>query len=85
MAYNLDGGHSSSLVFMGLELSLVSTRSNWKYNNIRGLSDVVMFLEIDQSILDAREEARLNSLEQANGVNGEEGTSANGQPAQNGG
>jgi len=85
VAYNLDGGHSSSLVFMGRELSLVSTRSNWKYNNIRGLSDVVMFLEIDQSILDAREEARLNSLEQANGVNGEEGTSANGQPAQNGG
>ena len=73
MAYNLDGGHSSSLVFMGRELSLVSTRSNWKYNNIRGLSDVVMFLEIDQSILDAREQAKQgneNEKPPANGGNG---------------
>ncbi len=46
-AYNLDGGHSTSLVFMGRELSLISTRGNGKYGSIRGLSDVVVFLEND--------------------------------------
>lgn len=81
VAYNLDGGHSSSLVFMGRELSLVSTRSNWKYNNIRGLSDVVMFLEIDQSILDAREKARLESLAQENAETIEGEAPGDGEPA----
>lgn len=47
VAYNLDGGHSSSLVFMGQELSLISTRGNGRFGNIRGLSDIVMFLEND--------------------------------------
>ena len=47
VAYNLDGGHSASLVFMGKELSLVSTRSSRRYGNIRGLSDIIMFLEND--------------------------------------
>jgi exopolysaccharide biosynthesis protein len=45
VAYNLDGGHSSSLVFMGYELSTVPTRSHGRFTNIRGLSDIVMFLE----------------------------------------
>ena len=72
MAYNLDGGHSTSLVFMGKELSMVSLQNN-QYDNIRGLSDVVMFLEIDQSILDAREQAKQgneNEKPPANGGNG---------------
>lgn len=47
LAYNLDGGHSSSLVFMGKELSTVSTRGAARYTNIRGLSDIIMFLEND--------------------------------------
>ena len=47
VAYNLDGGHSSSLVFMGRELSLVSIQSAKRFGNIRGLSDVVVFLEND--------------------------------------
>ena len=63
MAYNLDGGHSTSLVFMGKELSMVSLQNN-QYDNIRGLSDVVMFLEIDQSILDAREKAKQENSEE---------------------
>ena len=47
VAYNLDGGHSSSLVFMGRELSLVSIHSSKRFGNIRGLSDIVVFLEND--------------------------------------
>ncbi len=47
LAYNLDGGHSTSLVFMGRELSTVSTRGAARYTNIRGLSDIIMFLEND--------------------------------------
>lgn len=47
VAYNLDGGHSTSLVFMGKELSTVSTRGNGTFGNIRGLSDVVIFLQND--------------------------------------
>ena len=47
LAYNMDGGHSTSLVFMGKELSTVSTRGGGRYGNIRGLSDIVMFLEND--------------------------------------
>ena len=47
VAYNMDGGHSSSLVFMGHELATISTRSTGRYGNIRGLSDIVMFLEND--------------------------------------
>lgn len=42
-AYNLDGGHSTSLVFMGKELSLVSL-TGLEHKNIRGLSDIVAFL-----------------------------------------
>ncbi len=45
-AYNLDGGHSTSLVFMGRELSLL-TLTGTPHHNIRGLSDVVTFLEND--------------------------------------
>ena len=48
VAYNLDGGHSSSLVFMGRELSLVSIRSSKQFGNIRGLSDIVIFLENEE-------------------------------------
>ena len=47
LAYNLDGGHSTSLVFMGKELSTISTRGTGRYGNIRGLSDIIMFLEND--------------------------------------
>lgn len=43
LAYNLDGGHSTSLVFMGRELSLVSLLDA-KHRNIRALSDIVIFL-----------------------------------------
>jgi exopolysaccharide biosynthesis protein len=45
-AYNLDGGHSTSLVFMGQELSLL-TLTDTPHGNIRGLSDIVIFLEND--------------------------------------
>ena len=44
IAYNLDGGHSSSLVFLGRELSTISLEG-WQHVNIRGLSDVITFLE----------------------------------------
>ena len=47
LAYNMDGGHSTSLVFMGKELSTISTRGAGRYGNIRGLSDIVMFLQND--------------------------------------
>ena len=47
LAYNLDGGHSTSLVFMGKELSTISNRGNFHYSNIRGLSDIIMFLQND--------------------------------------
>ena len=46
LAYNFDGGHSTSLVFMGKELSLLSLIGE-KHGNIRSLSDIVMFLEND--------------------------------------
>lgn len=42
VAYNLDGGHSTSLVFMGKELSLYGSKG--KHTNIRGLSDIIIFL-----------------------------------------
>lgn len=62
LAYNLDGGHSTSLVFMGKELSMLTLR-NTPHSNIRGLSDIIQFLEIDQSILDARERAKQENSE----------------------
>ena len=43
--YNMDGGHSTSLVFMGRELSLIAPFSGQKFSNIRGLSDIIVFLE----------------------------------------
>ena len=43
-AYNLDGGHSTSLVFMGKELSHLSNEGK-PHSNIRGLSDIVIFLQ----------------------------------------
>ena len=43
LAYNLDGGHSTSLAFMGRELSLVSLLGG-NHRNIRALSDIVVFL-----------------------------------------
>ena len=43
LAYNLDGGHSTALTFMGNELSMVSL-SGTPHTNIRSLSDVVVFL-----------------------------------------
>ena len=43
LAYNLDGGHSTSLCFMGRELSLVSLLDG-QHHNIRALSDIVIFL-----------------------------------------
>lgn len=46
-AYNLDGGHSSSMVFMGKELSMF-TLTNTKHSNIRALSDIVGFLQSEQ-------------------------------------
>lgn len=45
-AYNFDGGHSTSLVFMGQELSLL-TLADTQHGNIRGLSDIVIFLQND--------------------------------------
>ena len=44
LAYNFDGGHSTSLVFMGKELSMINFDGT-EHHNIRGLSDFVMFLE----------------------------------------
>lgn len=43
VAYNFDGGHSTSLVFMGKELSML-TLSNVKHYNIRELSDIIVFM-----------------------------------------
>jgi len=43
VAYNMDGGHSTSLSFMGNELSML-TLNNTPHGNIRGLSDVIVFL-----------------------------------------
>lgn len=45
-AYNLDGGHSTSLVFMGRELTMFTLINN-PHENIRGLSDIVGFLQSD--------------------------------------
>lgn len=45
-AYNLDGGHSTSLVFLGQELSML-TLSGVKHSNIRALSDIIVFLTND--------------------------------------
>ena len=75
MAYNMDGGHSTSLVFMGNELSMLTLR-NTPHDNIRGLSDIIAFLEIDQSVLDARAQAQSeNEPEEAadNGPAGADG------------
>lgn len=44
MAYNLDGGFSTSLTFLGQELSLVSLNDDRPHQNYRALSDIVMFL-----------------------------------------
>jgi exopolysaccharide biosynthesis protein len=44
LAYNLDGGHSTSLCFMGRELSMMSL-TGIAHRNIRALSDIVIFLE----------------------------------------
>ncbi len=43
VAYNFDGGHSTSLVFMGKELSML-TMTDVKHYNIRELSDIVVFM-----------------------------------------
>lgn len=57
LAYNMDGGHSTSLVFMGKELSTISTRGAGRYGNIRGLSDIVLFLQNDTVGAEAEEGA----------------------------
>lgn len=44
MAYNLDGGFSTSLTFLGKELSLISLIDDTVYPTYRRLSDIVMFL-----------------------------------------
>lgn len=44
LAYNLDGGHSTALVFMGRDLSQLSYDGK-KYVSVRALSDIVVFLE----------------------------------------
>ena len=44
LAYNFDGGHSTSLDFLGRELSMINFDGT-EHHNIRGLSDFVMFLE----------------------------------------
>ena len=44
LAYHFDGGHSTSLAFMGKELSMINFDGT-EHHNIRGLSDFVMFLE----------------------------------------
>ena len=47
IAYNLDGGHSTSLCFLGTELSLLSRTDDRPHRNYRGLSDIIMFLAYD--------------------------------------
>ena len=44
LAYNLDGGHSTALVFMGRDLSQISYDGK-KFVSVRALSDIVVFLE----------------------------------------
>ncbi|MBQ2200944.1 MAG: phosphodiester glycosidase family protein, partial [Clostridia bacterium] len=44
LAYNMDGGHSTALVFMGRDLSQLSFDGK-QYNTVRALSDIVVFLE----------------------------------------
>ena len=43
--YNLDGGHSTSLCFMGKELTLTSLVYPYQYTTYRGLSDIIVFLQ----------------------------------------
>lgn len=43
VAYNFDGGHSTSLVFMGKELSMLTLRDT-PHSNIRALSDILVFM-----------------------------------------
>ncbi len=43
-AYNLDGGHSTSLAFLGRELSLISLTDGRPHHNYRALSDIIVFL-----------------------------------------
>ena len=49
VAYNLDGGHSTSLTFLGKELSLLSMSGAKPHSNYRGLSDIIAFLTYDGS------------------------------------
>lgn len=46
-AYNLDGGHSTTMTFMGKQLTMF-TLINVPHSNIRGLSDVMGFLTSEQ-------------------------------------
>ena len=54
LAYNLDGGHSTSLSFLGKELSLLSSSAPRPHSNYRGLSDIIVFLA-DQNGSDSGE------------------------------
>ena len=54
LAYNLDGGHSTSLSFLGKELSLLSFSAPRPHSNYRGLSDIIVFLA-DQNGSDSGE------------------------------
>lgn len=47
-AYNLDGGHSTSMCFMGKELSLY-TYDGVQHRNMRALSDIMGFLNSDKT------------------------------------
>lgn len=47
-AYNMDGGHSTSMVFMGKEISLF-TFGEKKHRNLRTMSDILGFLNSEET------------------------------------
>lgn len=47
-AYNLDGGHSTSMVFMGKEISLFTFEGK-RHHNLRAMSDILGFLTSEKT------------------------------------
>lgn len=48
-AYNLDGGHSTSMIFMGKEISLFTFEGK-KHLNMRQMSDILGFLNSEETL-----------------------------------
>lgn len=48
-AYNMDGGHSTSMIFMGKEISLFTFEGK-KHSNMRQMSDILGFLNSEETL-----------------------------------